>query len=210
MRRGFLLLISVGTLLVLAASPALAAPGNNGTVKIDGVEFDQHPNNEPHVGCIFQVDFYGYDEGDLEATATFALHPPTGTAVLLTQSTNIGEDPAGGGTDLDAEMTVDLTDPLANSGAIPHPIQGYHVKLTVHAEGSIGADTKHKVFWVKCGNYPPVPTEGSTAQVAPISGAERSFAGSGSPMWPAVAGLSIVAVGGALILRRGARKGAAS
>ncbi len=32
-------------------------PGNNGTVKIDDVPFDDHPNNEPHVGCTFQVDF---------------------------------------------------------------------------------------------------------------------------------------------------------
>ena len=52
-------------------------PGNNGTVKIDDVPFDDHPNNEPHVGCTFQVDFYGYDEGDLDATVTFEAHPPT-------------------------------------------------------------------------------------------------------------------------------------
>jgi hypothetical protein len=33
--------------------------------------------------------------------------------------------------------------------------QGFHVKLTVHAEGSQGADTKHKVFWVEgCKTYP--------------------------------------------------------
>ena len=31
----------------------------------------------------------------------------------------------------------------------PHPQQGYHVKLTIHTPGSIGADTKHKVFWVE-------------------------------------------------------------
>ncbi len=64
----------------LAALPGLALadpPGNNGTVKIDGVEFDTHPNNQPHVGCIFQVDFYGYDEGDLDADYTFRLVPPT-------------------------------------------------------------------------------------------------------------------------------------
>ncbi len=30
-----------------------------------------------------------------------------------------------------------------------HPQQGYHVKLTIHAPGSQGADTKHKVFWVE-------------------------------------------------------------
>ena len=40
-------------------------PGNDGTVKIDGLDFDRHPNNEPHVGCTFEVDFYGFDAGDL-------------------------------------------------------------------------------------------------------------------------------------------------
>lgn len=142
--------------LLIGATPAFAAPGNNGTVKIDGVAFDQHPNNEPHVGCVFEVDFYGYDEGDLEATASFKLHPPTGTSHLVTRTADIGEDPAGGGTDLDAEIEVDLQPYLIASGAVPHPIQGFHVKLTVNAEGSIGADVKHKVFWVECeGVYPP-------------------------------------------------------
>ncbi|HEV8683538.1 MAG TPA: hypothetical protein VGS09_12320 [Actinomycetota bacterium] len=131
-------------------------PGNNGTIKVDGVEFDDHPNNEPHVGCTFQIDFYGYDEGDLFATATFELHPPTTSPTgddLLLDDTDIfiGEDEAGGGTDLDASVTYDLEEALEASGATPHPIQGYHIKLTVHAEGSIGADVKHKVFWVKCG-----------------------------------------------------------
>jgi hypothetical protein len=131
-------------------------PGNNGTVKVDEIPFDDHPNNEPHVGCTFQIDFYGYDEGDLFATATFELHPPTTSPTgddLLLHDTDIfiGEDEAGGGTDLDASVTYNLEDALQASGATPHPIQGYHVKLTVHAEGSIGADVKHKVFWVKCG-----------------------------------------------------------
>ena len=50
--------------MVPMATGATAAPGNNGTVKVDGVPFDSHPNNEPHVGCVFQIDFYGYDQGD--------------------------------------------------------------------------------------------------------------------------------------------------
>ena len=58
--------------------PRWARPGNNGTVKIDGVEFDTHPDNEPHVGCVFQVDWYGFDEGDLFSHVTFEVHPPTG------------------------------------------------------------------------------------------------------------------------------------
>lgn len=150
-----LLLVGMALTMVLAVTPVALAdpPGNNGTVKIDGLAFDDHPNNEPHVGCVFQVDFYGFDEGDLNADVTFAAHPPTGTAVLLTDVVAIGEDAAGGGTDLDASQTYDLSAALA--GFEPHPKQGYHVKLTVNAEGSIGADTKHKVFWVTDCEQPP-------------------------------------------------------
>jgi hypothetical protein len=137
--------------------------GNNGTVKIDGVDFDDHPNNEPHVGCEFQVDFYGFDadtaEDDLSASVLFEAIPPTVSPdtmppgageELLTDELDIGEDAAGGGTDLDASGTYDLTEALAHIA--PHPEQGWHVKLTVHADGSQGADTKFKVFWVSgCG-----------------------------------------------------------
>ena len=142
-------LVGAGALLALAApAGAQDPPGNNGTVKVDDVVFDDHPNNEPHVGCTFQVDLYGYDEGDLTATVTFEAWAPTGDRgpVLLTDELDIGEDPAGGGTDHDASGTYDLTSALA--GIEPHSQQGWHVKLTINAEGSIGADTKYKVFWV--------------------------------------------------------------
>jgi hypothetical protein len=133
-------------------------PGNNGTVKVDDVVFDDHPNNEPHVGCVFQVDFYGFDQGDLSATVTFTLVPPTGdNEDIVDDEVAIGEDAAGGGTDLDASATYDLTDTLAD--VTPHPQQGIHLRLTVHAEGSIGADTKFKEFWVTgCGAPPPSTT----------------------------------------------------
>jgi len=147
-----------------AAAPAGATgsqadpPGNNGTVKIDDVVFDDHPNNEPHVGCVFQVDFYGFDQGDLDATVTFTLVPPTGdNEDVVDDEVAIGEDAAGGGTDLDASATYDLTEALAEVS--PHPQQGIHLRLTVHAEGSIGADTKFKELWVTgCGAPPPSTT----------------------------------------------------
>jgi len=67
-------------------------------------------------------------------------------------STAIGEDPAGGANDFDASLIVDLSGPIASSGAIAHPNQGFHVRLTIDAEGSIGATTKHKTYWVDdCG-----------------------------------------------------------
>ena len=39
----------------------------------------------------------------------------------------------------------------------PHAVQGFHVKLTVNADGSQGADVKHKVFWVTGCDVPPPP-----------------------------------------------------
>jgi hypothetical protein len=132
-----------------AAPAAFADPqGNNGTIKVDRVEFDDHSNNEPHVGCVFQVDFYGFDRGDLEAKVTFKAHPPTGDRqVLLTDKVFIGgDDNSGGGSQagLDASKTYTLD----FTGIEPHK-KGFHVKLTINAEGSQGADKKHKVFWVK-------------------------------------------------------------
>jgi hypothetical protein len=154
-RRSKLVLVAGAIALVASAWPlaGLAAaapnpPGNNGTIKIDGVPFDGAPDNEPHVGCLFQVDFYGYDEGDLSAEVSVEAHPPTGPArVLLSDTVVIGEDDnTGGGSTAGLDAAKAYT--LDFAGIQPHPNQGFHVKLTVRAEGSQGADVKHKVFWV--------------------------------------------------------------
>jgi hypothetical protein len=120
-----------------------------GTVTVDGVSFDAAPDTDAHVsGCVFQVDFAGFGEGDLVAGVTFSGRPPTGPAVsLLNDSVAVGEDGAGGATDVDAERTYDLGGWLGALGA-PHPKQGYHVTLTVTADGWSGQGAKHKVFWV--------------------------------------------------------------
>ena len=161
------IVLLAATAVVLAAAGLASAgpnpPGNNGTVKIDDTPFDDAPDNEPHVGCTFQVDFYGYDEGDLDAVVTFESHPPTGPVqVLLTDTVFIGEDDnTGGGSEagLDASETYTLD----FTGIEPHPVQGFHVKLTINAEGSQGADVKHKVFWVTgCAPAPTTTTTGGT------------------------------------------------
>lgn len=140
--------------LVAVGGPAWAGgnpPGNNGTVKVDGSPFDEGLGNGSHVDCFFSVDFYGFDEGDINATATFELQPPSGSGVLLVDSAVIGGDPAGGGTDLDGTLIEDLSGPIDASGASAHQ-QGFHIRLTVEAQGSIGSMTKHKTFWVdNCG-----------------------------------------------------------
>jgi hypothetical protein len=152
--------VAGGLALTGLAAPALAVPpGNNGTIKIDGKEFDDHPNNQPHVGCEFQVDFYGFDEGD-SAKVTFKAHSPTGDRrTLLTDTVFIGEDDnSGGGSEngLDASKTYTLD----FDGIEPHPKQGFHVKLTIKTDDG----RKHKVFWVKdCGPTPtPTPTSSTT------------------------------------------------
>lgn len=162
-RRALATIIGAFALVLVTAGPVAAAsgagdahagdpPGNNGTVKIDGVPFDNAPDNEPHPGCVFQVDFYGFDAGDLTAEVTFEAVAPTAGGTLLTDQVPIGQDShAGGGSErgLDASRTYDLSE-LAS--ITPQPNQGWHVRLTVDAEGSQGSGVKHKVFWVDgCG-----------------------------------------------------------
>ncbi|HZD69960.1 MAG TPA: hypothetical protein VFA45_13965 [Actinomycetes bacterium] len=161
--------------LLLLANPALASDpaGDNGTVKVDNLPFDTSPDNEPHDGCTFQVDFYGFDEGDLFAEVTFLAWPPTKSesdsqVLLADNNIFIGEDDSSGGgsvAGLDAERTYTL-DP---TGITPHPKQGFHVKLVVHADGSQGADTKYKVFWVTgCGGEETTTTTpGETTTTTP-------------------------------------------
>lgn len=160
--------------LALAASPAAAQPlpdpgsgrpGNNGVVKVDARPFDDAPDNEPHVGCRLEIDFYGYDQGSLDATYTLELKSPTRDGVLVRGSTFIGEDRPGGGADLDASVRLDLEMALAASSAQSHSNQGFHVRLTVHAQGSIGADVKHKMFWTRC----PISAPPRTPPTPPVS-----------------------------------------
>jgi hypothetical protein len=131
--------------------------GNNGTVKITAhAEDDGVPQNTPHVSCVFDIEWYGFDEGDdIVSTVEFTMKAPTRDVGLSGTEPSlvfVGGDPAGGGgKDFDGEATYTL----AFAGA-PDPEQGYHVKVTVHTPGSKGADTKHKVFWVSpCDDTPP-------------------------------------------------------
>ena len=126
--------------------------GNNGTVKIAPPgEEDGTPDNNPHPGCTFQIEWYGFDEGpDIVSTVEFAMQAPTedvGLADYPNREVWVGEDPAtGAGTETGLDGAQDYT--LSFDGE-PHAQQGYHVKLTVHTPYSQGSDTKHKVFWVE-------------------------------------------------------------
>lgn len=144
--------------------------GNAGVVKIDGRPFDTHPDDEPHVGCRFQLDFAGYPDGGVIARYAFSLWPPTGDGELVSGSLALEDDPAGGAGDVDGEVDVDLTAPILASGVDPHPIQGWHVKVVVRAPRSLGPDTKQKVFWVRrCGGIAPTASPTSSPTVLPTT-----------------------------------------
>ncbi len=145
---GATLALAAGTAPTIGAVALDGLAGNNGTVKIDGVSFDDAPDNEPHVGCRFQVDWYGFD-ANASSNVTFELQAPTlGNAPLNYFKQLDGDDNSGGGSEagLDGSQPYNLA-ALVN-GVKAHPIQGYHVKLTVNTTGAQGADVKHKVFWV--------------------------------------------------------------
>ncbi len=124
---------------------------------------DRIPNNTPHPGCTFQVEWYGFDEGDdVVSQVSFAMQAPTSDVALgVDGPTEVfvgGDSATGAGTEtgLDGRETYTLS-----FDGEPHPKQGYHVKLTVATPRSQGNDTKTKVFWVEdC--EPGTATEGSS------------------------------------------------
>ena len=153
---------AVACMLALVGTTAWAGGttvGNNGTVKIDGKPYDTAPDNEPHVGCQVRVDFYGFDVA-ADASATLELQPPSGTAFVISHSTTLKQNdtPGGSTAGYDGQITFqrgELAAALAQAGAVAHPIQGFHLKLTVTTTYSQGADTKYKVFWLQdCLPYP--------------------------------------------------------
>ena len=75
--------------------------GNNGTVKIDRLgDMDRIPNNVPHPGCTFQVEWFGFDGGpDVQSTVSFTMQAPTrdvGLTVSGPSVVSVGGDAASG------------------------------------------------------------------------------------------------------------------
>jgi LPXTG-motif cell wall-anchored protein len=156
MNRLLITLVAVPLVVLGASTPVFATSdhnpaGNNGVVKINNeVTPDTIPQNHPHVSCSFSVEFYNYDKNNSYADVDFALQAPTnrdGDTIKVASGNVhpfIGEDAAGGGTDLDAREYYKLS-----FTGTPQAQQGYHVKVTVNAPGSQGSGKKQKVFWVQ-------------------------------------------------------------
>ncbi|GAA4696707.1 hypothetical protein [Nocardioides conyzicola] len=154
--------VLVPVVLTLGAAPAVAAAdpgGNNGTIKLSEVGGPEDQSNDPKLSCSFEVQWYGFDKGNLYSTVSFegqGADAKVGVTANHLSPVFIGEDAAGGGTDHDATQvyTLAFDAPPANAKA------GYHVKITTRNDGAKGADTKFKVFHVEpCAVVtPPVVT----------------------------------------------------
>ena len=161
----------VGVLVAasIAAAPANGdPPGANGTVKIDGLAFDNGIDNEPHVTCEFEVDFFNFDDDEL-ANIVFTVQPPTGQEAELLRMNNalVSNDPAGGGNPDPDEIFPFSATQLGLDAFTPHPQQGFHVKLTIERIGAPGAG-KHKVFWIEpCVVPTPSPSTPSPSPSTP-------------------------------------------
>jgi hypothetical protein len=163
MRRllGSTLLAATMVVATSGVGTAGAAPGNSGDVKVNGTSIDSIPNNDPHQGCQFGVEFYNFALGSPDASYSFALSAPTQSPtsnLLASGSAVIGGGPMVGFDQLDAAVMVDLTASLGVSGATPGT-QGYHVKLDVTTPDMNGNGSKSKVFWVS-GDCGPLPGSG--------------------------------------------------
>ncbi len=144
------------TAMTAMSAPSVAAPGNNGTVKVAPYgDVDAIPNNHPHVGCTFQLEWFGFD-ADVTSTVLFEEQAPTtgvGMTVAGDTTAALDGDPGSGAGNDGFDGTQVYT--LSFTGA-PHPQQGYHVKLTIDTPESNGASVKHKVFWVEgCDAHDP-------------------------------------------------------
>jgi hypothetical protein len=176
-----------GAVLLGGATPAVAAPGDNGDVKIQpmGKRFDDR-RNYPKV-CDFFIAAFNFDEGQ-SVTWTIVPHP----------AGRPGDTRSGS-----------LTLPTGTGYTMPIPrMSDGQYKLTWKITGGAGAG-KHKVFKVDCANMtpPPMPPDGKP----PHGGVPAGGGGLAAPDFSSVGGaaaVGLVAFGGVMYLRR-RRNGAA-
>ncbi|MDQ4054762.1 MAG: hypothetical protein M3237_18990 [Actinomycetota bacterium] len=155
------LALGAGLATPAAAEPSGDPAGHNGSIKIEYVgDADQTPENNPKQPCTLNVEWYGLDEGDIDSHVTFELKSPTPDAELSVDGPTevaVGEDPAGGGNDLDAAATYTFA--VEDE---PGP-QGHHLRVDVRTPGAKSLEYKTKVFWVESCAATPVESEAPTA-----------------------------------------------
>ncbi|MEU4482577.1 LPXTG cell wall anchor domain-containing protein [Micromonospora sp. NPDC023966] len=163
---------AAATAILGLATPAWATgnphnpPGDNGTVKIDGAPFSDKVDNQPHVTCDFELEFFNFDQ-DQKANITLWAQPPSATPkdkiVWSKSNVLISDDPASGAENDHDEVIKLSANDLDLTGLTLNEQQGYHIKLDVDLTDGKAFDDKHKVFWLKpCESSPTTPPTTST------------------------------------------------
>jgi hypothetical protein len=181
-------LLGVFAAFALSASVALAAPGNNGTVKVHDSPGEPSPEikNQPHVDCPFHFHFFfadAFQSGDWWVVSW----SPTGDgSVVLTGSYT---------TDSNGEYVT--PDQQLDAG---------HYKLYWEGDTVPGGNTpiKHKVFWVDTSceqaveeSPPESPPEGGPAAGGPTPFNGSTIASAPAPSNGPVSGTELaVLLGG--------------
>jgi hypothetical protein len=128
---------------------------NRGFIQVEGENIDDIPQNKPHQGCVFTIEFRNFDGTGL-VTATLTLINPTPGGSTSATAT-LEDDPAGGGHDLDATIVMSLSNIPGIEDVEPLMIAGkpsLHVRLDVTTPWG----EKHHVFWaMNCPPQPPPP-----------------------------------------------------
>lgn len=151
--------LAFGTLL----TPADAANGNNGTVKVVGLgDMDTIPNNEPHQGCSLDLEWWNFDPTLDHATVSFTLQAPT----RGTLSVSGDRTPSfTGGKGFDHREAYSFSAPGVTPAA-----QGLHVSIVVDTTSSHGKSLrKSKVIWITGCSAPSPSTSPSASPTCPPS-----------------------------------------
>ncbi|WP_143194075.1 LPXTG cell wall anchor domain-containing protein [Micromonospora sp. CB01531] len=183
---------AAATALLGLAAPAWATgnphnpPGDNGTVKIDGMPFSDKVDNEPHVTCEFELEFFNFDENQ-KANVTLWAQPPSSTpkdkVVWSRQNVLISNDPASGAEN-DHDEVIRLSANDLDLSGLTQKQQGYHIKLDVELIGGKSADGKHKVFWLKPCASSESPSPNPSTPATPGGSENPSGNPSGTPGAP--------------------------
>lgn len=114
---------------------------NSGTIKVSAIGTPADPSNEPHPGCAFRVDLYGFRAAQYDLT--ISLHAPTGSGELLSDSITVTEDAQGN--ELNLTRTYDVAEllPASEDGR-------WHLRVELKKEGSPGNGAKTKMLWLEC------------------------------------------------------------
>ncbi len=148
--------LGVAAGLALLPMTGTAAQQQGGTIKI-GPD-DEGTPNAPHQGCVFLIEFAGFDETVGEANVTVTVVPPSSNpaAVIVNDTFQPdNNDPAGGAGDFDGSVEYDVGAAL-NADFVPNENQGFHVRVDVDFEPGPPTDGS-KTFWVTCAPVPPPP-----------------------------------------------------